>query len=104
MTPIERSSDDLFREAYDAFDLTEGGPKQKIEAVLAVARAYHEAEVKRLREALWECVKLTGADTSDGPPRPGTGDWPQLPELAVREVARLRAEHDEDEAFWAEME
>jgi len=63
----------------------------------SLEESYDELLLERLEllNALWECVKLTGADTSDGPPRYGTRDWPQLPELAVREVARLRQEHDE---------
>lgn len=41
--------------------------------------------------ALWECVKLSGADTSEGVPP----TWPPLHELAVREVGRLRQDYDE---------
>lgn len=46
-------------------------------------------------DALWRCVELSGADTSEGRPRPGTGDWPQLAELAVREVGQLRDDYDD---------
>lgn len=60
-------------------------------------RARVEAECSDLREklaaaekALWRCVELSGADTSDGIPT-----WPALPDLAIEEVGRLRAEHDE---------
>jgi hypothetical protein len=59
-----------------------------------------EAEVARLtarpeeaEDALWRCIELSGADTSDG--RPGPGSCPPLPERAVQEVKRLREEADE---------
>lgn len=41
--------------------------------------------------ALWECVKLTGADTSGGVPTE-----PYLAEYAIEEVRRLRTESEED--------
>jgi len=59
-----------------------------------------EQQLAEADAALWRCVELSGDDTSAGPPRRGTGDWPQLPELAVREIERLRREYDEDMEAW----
>jgi hypothetical protein len=59
------------------------------ETAEACGAGYMQA-LLQAQATLWECVKITGADVSDGPPRPGTPDWPQLPELAVREVTALR--------------
>jgi hypothetical protein len=44
----------------------------------------------RLRDALRECVRLSGEDLSDGFPT-----WPELPDLAVEVVKQLRDDYDE---------
>jgi hypothetical protein len=49
-----------------------------------------DAYVARLEEALRECVRLSGADLSDGFPT-----WPELPEFAVQEVKELRDCYEE---------
>lgn len=49
-----------------------------------------EAENERLRDALRECARLSGADLSDGFPT-----WPPLHEFAVQEVKQMREDYDE---------
>lgn len=51
--------------------------------------ADYEAELQRCREALRECVRLSGADLSGGFPT-----WPELPEFAVQEVRQLREDSE----------
>lgn len=48
------------------------------------------AERDRLRKALKECCRLSGADLSDGFPT-----WPELPEFAVQCVQTLRIDCDD---------
>lgn len=60
-------------------------------AALAV-QSLHDLvlENERLREALRECTRLSGADLSGGFPT-----WPDLPDFAVQEVKQLRDDYDE---------
>jgi hypothetical protein len=52
--------------------------------------------IERLEEALRECVRLSGADLSDGFPT-----WPELPEFAVQEVKELKEIYEADgQAHW----
>ena len=47
------------------------------------------AEVDRLRDALYECAVVSGADVSDGPPT-----WPDVDVWALAEVRQLREDYD----------
>lgn len=59
-----------------------------------------EEYIARLEAALRECVKLSGADLSDGFPT-----WPELPEFAVQEVRQLREDYHYDSEFhWRKVE
>jgi len=49
------------------------------------------AERDRLKEALFACAKLSGADVSDGPP-----GWPDIATWAIEEVGQARKDCDED--------
>lgn len=51
--------------------------------------------VPKYELALWECIKLSGHDTSRGP-----ATWPTIDVCAVREVRRMRDENDEEENFF----
>jgi hypothetical protein len=47
-------------------------------------------ENEKLKEALFECAKRSGADISDGAPT-----WPPIHDWAVQQVTELRADYDE---------
>lgn len=47
-------------------------------------------KVDQLREALWECVKLSGSDVSEG----GWPTWPPPEVYAVQCVKELRESYD----------
>lgn len=50
-------------------------------------------EVRRLRQGLWDCVAISGADT-DGQLTPDALVYPDLVDYAKREVGELRDEYD----------
>lgn len=52
------------------------------------------AEVRRLRQGLWDCAAISGADT-DGDRTPDHMTYPDIVEYAKREVQSLRDDYDE---------
>lgn len=52
------------------------------------------AEVHRLRQGLWDCVIISGADT-DGDTTPDSLVYPDIVDYAKREVQQLRDDYDE---------
>lgn len=50
-------------------------------------------EVRRLRQGLWDCVGISGADT-DGQTSPDALTYPDIVEYAKREVGELRDDYD----------
>lgn len=50
-------------------------------------------EVARLRQGLWDVATLTGFDT-DGDETPDHMTYPDIVDLALREVERLREDYD----------
>ena len=52
--------------------------------------SWFQSRIKYLEGKLWECVKLSGADTSNG-----ILTWPEIGVYTVQEVTELRHRYDE---------
>lgn len=51
-------------------------------------------EVRRLRQGLWDCVIISGADT-DGDMTPDALSYPDIVDYAKQEVQQLRDDYNE---------
>jgi hypothetical protein len=53
-----------------------------------------EAEIKRLRQGLWDCARMAGAD-GDGNETPDHLAYPDIVEFAKRAVEEMRRDYDD---------
>lgn len=78
----------------DLFDHRLGTYGQAYE-IMNLVEAY--AEIERLRQGLWDCAIAAGMD-HDGDLTPASLAFPDIVDLALREVRELRLECDEGQA------
>jgi len=77
--------------------------------VYSIRKRMHEAadEIERLRQALWDCATIAGADT-DGNATPYALAYPDIADFAYQAVLQLREDYDgltgvSNDALEAEM-